>query len=210
MKYRILRPKFNAAKVRMAHPETPLFFFRGSFKFLQFPTMRRGSRLNKTEDQDMDSNQKASPGQYLTFQLDSEQYGVPIESVREINRVGEITPVPKTPGYVKGVMNLRGKIIPVVNLRVKFGMKEQAYTRDTCIIVIDAAIGQLGMIVDAVKEVVDLPENQIEPAPILGHTQTLSFVRGMGKLEDRVIILVDILSAFTRDQMEQVFQSEAA
>ncbi|RYZ78606.1 MAG: purine-binding chemotaxis protein CheW, partial [Proteobacteria bacterium] len=143
----------------------------------------------------------AKPGQYLTFQLMEEQYGVPIETVREINRVGEITPVPRTPEYVKGVMNLRGKIIPVVNLRVKFGMNTQDYTRDTCIIVIDTEIGQVGMIVDSVKEVVDLVANQIEPSPVLGHEATMSFVRGMGKVDQRVIILVDIVSAFSHEQL---------
>jgi len=146
-------------------------------------------------------NTKAKAGQYLTFQLMAEQYGVPIETVREINRVGEITPVPRTPEYVKGVMNLRGKIIPVVNLRVKFGMAPQEYTRDTCIIVIDTEIGQVGMIVDSVKEVVDLTDNQIEPSPILGNETTMSFVRGMGKVDQRVIILVDIVSAFSHDQL---------
>jgi purine-binding chemotaxis protein CheW len=148
-----------------------------------------------------DISTKAKPGQYLTFQLMAEQYGVPIETVREINRVGEITPVPRTPEYVKGVMNLRGKIIPVVNLRVKFGMDTQQYTRDTCIIVIDTEIGQVGMIVDSVKEVVDLVENQIEPSPVLGNEATMSFVRGMGKVDQRVIILVDIVSAFSHEQL---------
>lgn len=144
---------------------------------------------------------KAKSGQYLTFQLMNEQYGVAIETVREINQFGEITPVPKTPDYVKGVMNLRGKIIPVVNLRVKFGMSSIDTTRDTCIIVIDSEIGQVGMIVDSVKEVVDLQESQIEPAPALGNHQSLSFVTGMGKIDNRVVILVDIESAFTFEQM---------
>lgn len=144
---------------------------------------------------------KAKPGQYLTFQLMNEQYGVAIETVREINQFGEITPVPKTPEYVKGVMNLRGKIIPVVNLRVKFGMSSKETNRDTCIIVIDSEIGQVGMIVDSVKEVINLQENQIEPAPALGNSSAMSFVRGMGKIDNRVVILVDIESAFTFEQM---------
>lgn len=144
---------------------------------------------------------KAKPGQYLTFQLMNEQYGVAIETVREINQYGEVTPVPRTPEYVKGVMNLRGKIIPVVNLRIKFGMSAQDISRDTCIIVIDTAIGQVGMIVDSVKEVVDLEEAQIEPPPMLGNEKTMSFVRGMGKVDNRVVILVDVVSAFSQDQM---------
>lgn len=149
---------------------------------------------------------KAQPGQYLTFQLMTEQYGVPIETVREINRVGEITPVPRTPDFVKGVMNLRGKIIPVINLRVRFGMDSQDYTRDTCIIVIDSDFGQVGMIVDAVREVADLTQNQIEPPPVLGNERTLSFIRGMGKLDDKVIILVDVVSALSHEHMTQLQQ----
>jgi purine-binding chemotaxis protein CheW len=149
---------------------------------------------------------KAQPGQYLTFQLMTEQYGVPIASVREINRVGEITPVPKTPDFVKGVMNLRGKIIPVINLRVRFSMSSQEYTRDTCIIVIDTSFGQVGMIVDAVKEVADLTATQIEPPPVLGNEKTMSFIRGMGKIEDKVIILVDVVSALSHEHMTQLHQ----
>lgn len=152
----------------------------------------------------MSDKAKAQPGQYLTFQLMSEQYGVAIETVREINQYGEVTPVPRTPDYVKGVMNLRGKIIPVVNLRAKFGMDSQSNTRDTCIIVIDTQIGQVGMIVDSVKEVVDLQAAQIEPAPVLGNEKAMSFVRGMGKVDNRVVILVDIVAAFSSDQMGQM------
>jgi purine-binding chemotaxis protein CheW len=154
----------------------------------------------------MSDSVKAQPGQYLTFQLMTEQYGVPIETVREINRVGEITPVPRTPDFVKGVMNLRGKIIPVINLRVRFGMPSQDYTRDTCIIVIDTDFGQVGMIVDAVKEVADLTQAQIEPPPVLGNEKTMSFIRGMGKIEDKVIILVDVVSALSHEHMTQIHQ----
>ncbi len=134
----------------------------------------------------------------------NEQYGVAIETVREINQYGEVTPVPRTPEYVKGVMNLRGKIIPVVNLRIKFGMDARDITRDTCIIVIDTEIGQVGMIVDAVKEVMDFAEAQIEPPPMLGNEKTMSFVRGMGKIEKNVVILVDVVSAFSADQMSEI------
>lgn len=151
-------------------------------------------------------SENAKPGQYLTFQLMSEQYGVPIETVREINRVGEITPVPKTPEFMKGVMNLRGKIIPVVDLRVKFGMESQEYTRDTCIIVIDSDIGQVGMIVDSVKEVADLAQNQIEPPPVMGNEKSTAFVKGMGKLENRVIILVDVVAALSHEHLTEITQ----
>ncbi|NUM58886.1 MAG: chemotaxis protein CheW [Bdellovibrionaceae bacterium] len=143
----------------------------------------------------------AKPGQFLTFKLLKEFYGVAIENIREINRVGEITPVPKTPHYIKGVMNLRGKIIPVVNLRERFGLPSEEYTRDTCIIVIDTPAGFVGLIVDSVKEVVTLDEKVIEPAPNISQSDSGQFITGMGKLEDKVLILVDIVAAFSQDQI---------
>lgn len=143
----------------------------------------------------------AKPGQYLTFKLKTEFYGVAIENVREINRVGEITPVPKTPHFIKGVMNLRGKIIPVVNLRERFGLTAESYTRDTCIIVIDTPQNQIGLIVDSVKEVVTLETKHIEASPSMGDSKTTNFITGMGKYDDKVIILVDIVSVFTTEQI---------
>ena len=159
------------------------------------------------------SHAVAKPGQFLTFKLLKEFYGVAIENIREINRVGEITPVPKTPHYIKGVMNLRGKIIPVVNLRERFGLPAEEYTRDTCIIVIDTPVGLVGLIVDSVKEVVTLEEKVIEAPPHLSQSDSTSFITGMGKLDDKVLILVDIVSAFSQDQilgLANVSSSEAA
>lgn len=150
-------------------------------------------------------NQKiVQAGQYLTFMLGDEQYGVPIETVREINRVGEITPVPRTPDFLKGVMNLRGKIIPVIELRIKFGMAPIAFTRNTCIIVIDTLTSQFGMIVDAVSEVVHLQESQIQAPPDMGDSVALSFVRGMGKIDNHVIILVDVALALSANHLEAI------
>ncbi|MGZ5279069.1 MAG: chemotaxis protein CheW [Pseudobdellovibrionaceae bacterium] len=149
--------------------------------------------------------EKPQAGQYLTFQLRSELFGMPIQDIREINQHGEVTPVPHSPESMKGVMNLRGKIIPVINLRIKFGMAEQDLTRDSCIIVVDTTIGQIGMIVDSVKEVLDLSENQIEFPPNLGNKESGTFVKGMGKVESKVIILVDVKTAFS---FEHAFVSE--
>ena len=149
-------------------------------------------------------NENLHEGQFLTFLLGQEHYGVHIESVREINRVGEITPVPKTPSFVKGVMNLRGKIIPVINLRLKFAMEEVGHTRDTCIIVMETPSGQMGMIVDAVKEVVDLKANELEQTPEMGDGQANQFVMGLGKLENRVIILVDVVAALSPAQLQEL------
>src|SRR5690242_9195390 len=106
----------------------------------------------------------AKPGQYLTFTLKDQAYAVPIASVREINRVVEITPVPQTPFFVAGVMNLRGRVIPVIDLRLKFGFETSEHTRQTCIIVVEGTQGEFGAIVDSVTGVVDFTAQQIEPA----------------------------------------------
>lgn len=157
--------------------------------------------------------ENAKPGQYLTFNLNEEFYGVPIEAIREINRVGEITPVPRTPPYIKGVMNLRGRIVPVVNLRTKFSLPEQAFTRDTCIVVIESDFNQIGMIVDAVKEVIDLKASEIEPPPQLGQAAQDRFITGLGKVENRVVILVDIVSALSHQdhqELKEISERQAA
>lgn len=154
------------------------------------------------------SNQIAKPGQYLTLLLKSQYYGVPIGTVREINQIGDVVPVPHTPEFVLGVMNLRGKVIPVVDLRKKFGMESAPRTRETCIVVIDGQAGQIGMVVDAVSEVVELAASQIEPSPVLGEESKLSFVRGMGKMEAKVIILVDVVSALSKDEFTRIIPIE--
>ncbi len=144
-------------------------------------------------------NTIAKPGQYLTFVLNSQSYGVPIGTVREINRVGEITAVPKVPHYVSGVMNLRGKVIPVVNLRTRLAFEPIDYTKETCIIVIETTSGQVGMIVDAVKGVMDLTSANIEPPPFLNNSNYNDYVMGMGKLDDQIIILIDIVRTIIED-----------
>lgn len=140
--------------------------------------------------------EKSKQGQYLTFQLRSEIFGMPIEDVREINQYVEVTPVPHAPESIKGVMNLRGKIVPVVNLRLRFGMKEQELTRDSCIIVIETGIGQVGLIVDSVREVISLGDTQIENAPTLTSDSGANYIRGMAKVDSMVIILVELNLAF--------------
>ncbi len=144
------------------------------------------------------------PGQYLTFHLKELLYGIPIGAVREINRVSEITPVPRTPAAVAGVMNLRGKVIPVVNLRTKLGLPTVEHTKATCIIVIDTPVGQVGMIVDSVSGVLELGAKQIEPTPDFGAGADTEFVLGLGKLEDRVVVLVDIVRALSVAQLSEL------
>ena len=144
---------------------------------------------------------EAKPGQYLTFILKTQAYGVPIGSVKEINRVVEITPVPQTPFFVAGVMNLRGRVIPVVDLRLKFGFEPSPHTRQTCIIVVEGIQGEFGAIVDSVTGVVDLAANQLEPAPTLGADARLGFIMGMAKIEENVVIIVNIAEVLAKDQL---------
>ncbi len=143
-------------------------------------------------------------GKYLTFVLAEEEYGLEILKVREINGLMDITAVPRTPEFVKGVINLRGKVIPVMDLRLKFGMEEAEHTEETCIIVVQVGQIEMGIIVDKVSEVLDIAGGQIEDAPEFGaHVQT-DFILGMGKADSRVIILLDIDKVLTRNEMTSV------
>ncbi len=141
----------------------------------------------------------ARGGKFLTFSLADEDYGVEILRVREIIGVMDITAVPQMPEHVKGVINLRGKVIPVVDLRLKFGMEEIPYTEATCIIVVDVG-ALMGIIVDTVQEVLDVDAANVEPAPPLGGAVDTSYVLGMGKVRDDVKILLDIDKVLNDDK----------
>ena len=135
-------------------------------------------------------------GKYLTFALASEEYGLEILKVREIIGYIDVTAVPQTPAYVKGVINLRGQVIPVVDLRAKFGMEHAEVTDQTCIIVVEIAHGartfSTGIVVDGVQEVLDIAGADIEEAPQFGAAVDTDFILGMGKIGDSVKILLDI------------------
>ena len=139
-------------------------------------------------------------GKYLTFVLDGEEYGLEILKVREIIGVMDITKVPQTPDFVRGVINLRGKVIPVVDLRAKFNLPRIDYDEKTCIIVVDVGI-LMGIIVDTVQEVNNMPGCDIEPAPKLGTSVDTSFILGMGKVKDDVKILLDIDKVLTTEEL---------
>ncbi len=135
-------------------------------------------------------------GKYLTFSLAGEEYGIGILKVKEIIGMMPITTVPRTPGFVKGVINLRGKVIPVVDLRLKFGMEKMDYTERTCIIVVEIA-GQggsvlIGIVVDAVSEVLNIKGADIEDTPAFGAKLNTDYIRGMAKMNGGVKILLDI------------------
>jgi len=142
-------------------------------------------------------------GKYLTFNLADEEYGIAILKVKEIIGMMPVTQVPKTPEFVKGVVNLRGKVIPVTDLRLKFGLPETDYTDRTCIIVIEIN-GQngtilVGIVVDAVSEVLNIKAEEIEPAPAFGAQLDTGFILGMAKTEEGVKILLDIDDVLNTD-----------
>src|SRR3954470_9451218 len=135
-------------------------------------------------------------GKYLTVVLDNEAYGIAVLKVREIIRMQKITPVPQMPGFVKGVINLRGRVIPVVDLRVKFGLKAE-FAERTCIVVVQVKlpteqIVQMGLIVDSVEEVVTLAAAEIEPTPDFGAKIDTTYLLGMAKVKGQVKTLLDI------------------
>ena len=135
-------------------------------------------------------------GKYLTFTLADEEYGIGILKVKEIIGMMAITSVPRTPDFVKGVINLRGKVIPVIDLRLKFGMPAIDYTDRTCIIVVeidtDDMTIQIGIVVDSVSEVLNIKEEEIENAPSFGTSINMDYILGMAKIDSGVKILLDI------------------
>jgi purine-binding chemotaxis protein CheW len=136
------------------------------------------------------------PGKYLTFALAGEEYGLPVLKVREIIKILNITAVPQSPQHVKGVINLRGKVIPVVDLRLKFGFMSQDYDERTCIIVVEVALQtskvMMGVVVDAVSEVLTITADEIEATPDFGEHVNTEFMMGVAKIKGRVKFLLDL------------------
>jgi purine-binding chemotaxis protein CheW len=144
-------------------------------------------------------------GKYLTFKLADEDYGIAILKVKEIIGMMPVTPVPKTPEYVKGVINLRGKVIPVTSLRLRFGIREIDYTDRTCIIVVEIA-GQsvdmlIGIVVDSVSEVLNIKAEEIQDTPSFGTKVSTEYILGMANMDGRVKILLDIDRVLTEEQV---------
>lgn len=147
-------------------------------------------------------------GKYLTFHLAKEVYGLVILKVQEIIGMMSVTKVPRMPEYVRGVINLRGKIIPVIDLRLQFGLSGQDDTSKTCIIVVQIARNDhkvtMGILVDEVDEVVDLKREQIEPAPSFGTAVATDFLLAMGKIGGKVVMLLDIDRILAADETAQL------
>jgi purine-binding chemotaxis protein CheW len=145
---------------------------------------------------------------YLTFKLDEEIFAVNVEKVIEIQELKQITKVPKTPSYMRGVVNLRGSVLPVVDTRIKFGLSQTIETINTCILVLKIEMEEdsilLGLMVDSVQEVLELKDSQINPPPGIGNKYKSEFITGMGKVEDDFIMLLDIDKIFSSDDIIHV------
>ncbi len=150
-------------------------------------------------------------GKYLTFRLGAESYGIEILKVQEIIGIMAITRVPRTPDFIRGVINLRGKVIPVIDLRLKFGMKGVADTGRTCVIVVriyqnDAPV-TTGLIVDEVSEVLDIRPDQVDESPSFGENVNTDYILGMGKCGAKVVMLLDIDWVLSREEISIVAQA---
>ena len=151
--------------------------------------------------------------QVVSFKLGSEEYGVDIAQVQEINRMVAVTHVPRAPQFMEGVINLRGQLIPIIDLRTRFAMPRAEHTKNTRIVVTEIGAKRVGMVVDSVSEVLRLPVDQIEDAPEMLTGVDTEYIRGVGKIEDRLIILLDlgrIISGAEKRQLEGSSEAETA
>lgn len=146
-------------------------------------------------------------GKYLSFILGDEEYAIEILTVREIISFIEITAIPNVPGYIKGVVNLRGKVIAVIDLRLKFGLPEKEYDKSTCTIVVSHKDRFIGIIVDTVSEVLEIRNEEIDPPPGFGTSMNTDFILGMGKVKDMVVILLDICKVLESEELKMTLSS---
>lgn len=150
----------------------------------------------------------ACSGKYLIFSVGCEDFGAAILNVREILGYVPVTPVPKSPAYLKGILNLRGQVIPIIDLRLKFGMPQKEITDQTCIVIVETQTAEgatlTGLIVDRVSEVLDIEADQIEPEPSLGSTIDVSLIQGIAKVNAQVKLLLEIDSVVQRSAEESI------
>lgn len=160
--------------------------------------------IEAAEQQDIRTSYSNDDQQFLTFNLADEYYGVDILKVQEIKGYTNVTKIPNTPAYLKGVLNLRGTIVPIVDLRMKFGMGMTEPTSFTVVVVVNVRNRVMGFLVDAVSDVLDLNAKDIQPPPQLGNTVDISFVAGIGNSNDHLVTLLDIDRVLTDDEVKAV------
>lgn len=158
----------------------------------------------------MNTAEQIEPSQFLTFALAEDVFAIDVIKAKEVLDFADVTRVPQTPDYMLGVINLRGSVVPIVDMRHKFGMTESDKTRDSCIIVVEVDVDgepiTVGALADSVREVMDLAPDQIEPPPRIGTRLNTEFIKGMGNQGDKFVIILDINKVFSSDELELVRQ----
>jgi purine-binding chemotaxis protein CheW len=154
--------------------------------------------------------EQGEQGQFLTFLLRGEMYAIGILHIKEILEYGGLTTVPMMPEFIRGVINLRGAVVPVVDLRARFGGKQSDITKRTCIVIIEVATAEgrqdIGVVVDAVSEVLEIPAAEIEPAPAFGAKIRADFIAGMGKVNNKFVIILNVDTVLSEDELAVVGQ----
>lgn len=162
----------------------------------------------------MSTQQQEENNQYLTFNLNGEVFAVGVNKVREVLDFSEVTRIPQTPTYMRGVINLRGSVIPVIDMRSKFGMAAVAETVNTCIIIVEVVMDNettvLGALVDSVQEVLDIEADQIEPPPRIGSRMNSDFLHGMGKQDENFVMILNIDKVFSSAELTLVQQLDSS
>lgn len=147
----------------------------------------------------------SEPQQYLTFMLSGEPYAINIQRIKEIIQYGELTEVPRMPAFIRGVINLRGAVVPVIDLSSRFGKSPTVVGRRNCIIIIEVEVGtetqSIGVMVDAVNAVLEIPASEIEPAPKFGANIHTDFIAGMGKIDGKFVIILNVQYVLSMDDM---------
>jgi purine-binding chemotaxis protein CheW len=159
------------------------------------------------QDELLEEEEDTQEGKFLTFRIEKEEYGIEIRHVTEIIGIQNITDLPDMPDYVKGVINLRGKVIPIIDVRLRFSITEREHDERTCIIVVNIDDTAVGLIVDQVSEVIDIAETNIEPPPRVQNSNGSRFIQGLGKIGTAVKILLDVQKLLYEEELEQISEA---
>lgn len=155
-----------------------------------------------------DDDEDTQKDKYLTFKVRGEEYGIEIRMVVEVIGMMKITNVPDMPEFIKGVVNLRGKVIPVVDVRTRFRIEFKEYDDRTCVVVVNINETDIGLVVDIVSDVLDIPEELVAPPPSLKKNQASRFIKGIGKLEEKVVVILDVNKLLYDEELEQLMESD--
>jgi len=166
--------------------------------------------LMQADQQVAVSGVEQDQNQYLTFMLGGEMFAIPILNIKEIIEYGHLTTVPMMPGFIRGVINLRGSVVPVVDLSARFGRESTGITRRTCIVIIEihseGELQDIGVVVDTVNEVLEIPAREVEPTPSFGAVIRTDFIQGMGKINGKFVIILNVNHVLSLDEITMLSQ----